>query len=178
MKVQKGLILGSILSLCLISHTALAEDCSTEYCYSGVLPNAIQLGLIANDGMNIALVHFDENYSYGLSLAGKTGKSNNQTTHLFTPAIFGGLRWHINPSTYFAFGLDLASKYGKENGQSVKHAVGVGPYLQLDYHMMDYVILSAWINPYFYSYEKIGSTINKTNYYFNTGGVGVSYFFN
>lgn len=146
--------------------------------YCGVLPNAVQMALVANAGMSIGLLHFDEYYSYGFNLAGKTSKTNNQNTQLFTPSLFAGGRYYLGCSTYFAYGIDLASKFGKQSGQNVKNNIGVGPYISLDYHMTECLVLTAWIDPYFYNYEKIGTVQSRTHSYFNNGGVGISYFFN
>lgn len=155
---------------------AKCQDYNRTYC--GVLPNAVQMALVANAGMSIGLLHFDEYYSYGINLAGKVGKTNNLHSRLFTPALFAGGRYYLDCATYFAYGIDLTSKFGKEDGQTVKDNIGVGPYVSLDYHMTNCIVLSGWIDPYFYNYEKIGITQKRTHSFFSTGGIGISYFFN
>jgi len=167
----------STFANCLGSPTPCSENDCLPVVDCGFLPNAAQIAINANAGMSLGIVRLDEFYSYGFSIAGKLSKVNNTNSNIFTPSIFGGGRYRLDKHAFFAYGIDVVSKFGKVGGQSVKNSIGAGPYLQLDYHLNNSVVLSGWINPYFYNREKIIGITNKTQSYFNTGGIGVSYMF-
>jgi hypothetical protein len=165
----------SVNNICQVNNCGCCEI-TRNYC--GFLPNAIQMALVANAGMSIGFIHYDEYYSYGINLAGKAGKTDNKNTRIFTPSLFVGGRYPLGCSTHFAYGIDLSTKVGKEHGENVNSNIGTGPYISLDYDINDCLILTGWIEPYSYQYEKIGIIQSRTHSFFNTGGIGISYYFN
>lgn len=167
----------STFASCVSTPKAAPDDACLPVIEAGYLPNATQVAIIANAGMSLGILRFDEFYSYGFSIAGRLSNVDKRNINIFTPAVFLGGRYRLDKHAFFAYGIDAAGTFGKIGGKSIRDSFGVGPYLQLDYHLNNFVVLSGWINPYYYNRVKIIGSTNKTQSYFNTGGLGVSYMF-
>lgn len=166
------------------SSLLLFSSVSFATTYKETLPNlftpsriAIQ-GAIATGGtLSIGIVNYSETTELGFTISG-TYNNASQPTRTVTPVIFGGFRKSIRELTYFAYGLNLVGTFGRNNGDTIKADYQVGPYISLEQMLTTHLMLSGWILPYQYSYQKTaGNSSTSTNSFFNSGGIALNYLF-
>ncbi|MFN3233890.1 MAG: hypothetical protein ACE365_00550 [Gammaproteobacteria bacterium] len=133
-------------------------------------------GAVTTDGASLGLVYYGDVWEMGVTGAGKYDNDSDET-RLFTPAIFAGRRINLAENTEFAYGLGFSSKFGKDDGEDIDSAYGAGPYISLEQHLTPNLILSAWVEPYYYEYEKKDGDSTTTHSFFSTGGIALSYLF-
>ena len=150
--------------------------CSATYADNNLFANSrfgVQ-GAITTDGdIGIGVVNYSEMYEMGFTLSGSV--SNNNTNSV-SPSIFAGLRKPLLEHTLFAYGLNGGATFG-ETANVDTRSYEVGPYISLEQELTHSLLLSGWINPYAYGYQKTGGTSTTTNNFFNTGGISLTYFF-
>ncbi len=135
----------------------------------------VQASIVEGGYTSLGLVNYGEHYSFGVTLAGLV-KTNGSKSSFISPTLFGGPRFKIKENTYFAVGLDVTTQFGKKDGSHISSAVGVGPYVSIEYYFSRDFLTSLWINPYFYERVKLKGQ-NTTTHKFMTGGIGFSYLF-
>jgi len=134
--------------------------------------------IAATSGGNISpgFVRYAPNYSAGITASANL--DNNEDDRTFSVEIFGGPRYLLLPATYFAYGLEVDSEFGKKHDKTIEASYAVGPYVGIDYYFSTHVLISAFISPYTYQYERLkDESSTSTNKIFSSGGIGLSYLF-
>lgn len=137
---------------------------------------AIQGVIVTNGNIGAGVAYYSDKAEVGFTVSG-TINNRSQETKLITPALFGGLRMALSDKTYFAYGLDLATKIGKDSGKTIQSDWFVGPYVSLEQMLTQHVLLSGWVNPYSFEYEKTSGSSTSTHNIFGSGGLAISYLF-
>jgi hypothetical protein len=163
------IVTAGFLSLCSLNAFANETDNNSNRI-------AIQAALATGGTLGIGLVDYTEKTELGLSLSGNINNSSNETKTI-TPVVFGGLRKALGEQTYFAYGLNLVGTYGRNNGQHINSDYQIGPYISLEQMLTTHMMLSGWIEPYQYQYQKIGGVSTSTHDFFNAGGLAINYLF-
>jgi hypothetical protein len=136
----------------------------------------IQGAMATGGNLGIGIVNFTPTTELGLTVSGSVNNAPDRTQTI-TPVLFGGFRKALGERTYFAYGIDLAGTYGRIYGEKIDSDYGVGPYISLEQMLTAHLMLTGWIQPYQYHYQKRGVQSVSTNNFFSTGGVGLNYFF-
>ena len=136
----------------------------------------IQGAMATGGNLGIGIVNFTPVTEIGLTVSGSVNNAPDETRTI-TPVVFAGLRKSLCEHTYFAYGIDLAGTYGRIYGQKIDSDYGVGPYISLEQMLTPHLMLTGWIQPYQYHYQKRDWQSISTNNFFSTGGIGLNYLF-
>ena len=154
--------------LLLMTSVASADDKDTTHL-------AIQ-GALVTGGMSIGIVRYTPTTEIGVAVSGSVNNAH-YATQTFTPVAFAGLRKLLGEQTYFAYGINFSDTIGHQSGLTINADYQVGPYISLEKMLTTHFMLSGWINPYQYEYQKIGGISTSTHAIFNAGGISINYFF-
>lgn len=124
----------------------------------------------------VDFIRYEHAYEIGAGIS-NTFNNSSAKSNDFNISTFVGLRHYITNNTVFAYGLNLSTDFGKSNGQNIKSSFGAGPYVSIEQYLTSHVVVSAWINPYYYNYLKTTNTSTSTNRFLNSGGIGIAYLF-
>lgn len=153
---------------------------STVYAQDGQNVNSGQFALggsVATGGnVGIEAVYYGDWAELGLGLSGQYDNASQQTKTI-TPVVFAGLRTQLADNTFFAYGVNGSDTFGRDSGDHIDANYHVGPYVSIEQQIVKHVLLSAWVNPYNYEYEKKGGVSTTTNRFFGSGGLTLSYLF-
>lgn len=142
----------------------------------GIHRIALQGSISTGGNLGVGLIDFTEKTELGISVSGKMNNASKQTKTI-TPVIFGGLRKALGENTYFAYGVDFASIFGRDQGQTINSDYSVGPFVSLEQMLTTHVMLTGWILPYQYQYQKKAGLSTSTHSFFGAGGIGINYLF-
>ncbi|MFA6409208.1 MAG: hypothetical protein WCW01_03430 [Gammaproteobacteria bacterium] len=137
---------------------------------------AVEGTVVTSGVVAVDLVRYEKAYEAGVSFGGKFNNSSSRTS-MFSAAVFGGLRYFIAPKTVFVYGISVASLFGRDNGAKINASYSIAPYISVEQYLSEKVLVSVWIDPYQYQYDKKDGVCTSTNRIFNAGGLGVSYLF-
>ncbi len=137
---------------------------------------AIQGALATGGTLSIGVVRYAPTTEIGVTVSGSVNNAPH-TTQTLTPVIFAGVRKALLDRTYFAYGINFADTIGHQYGLTINADYQVGPYLSIEQMLTTHVMLSGWINPYQYEYQKIGGISTTTNGIFSAGGIAINYLF-
>ena len=137
---------------------------------------AIQGALVTEGDLSIGAVLYAPTVEIGITVSASLNNARYETK-TFTPVIFAGLRKSILEHTYFTYGVDFADTIGRQNGLTINSEYQIGPYISLEQMLTSHLMLSGWINPYQYGYQKIGGVSTSTNGIFSAGGIALNYLF-
>lgn len=180
--MKKHFFTGLFLTLCFMHTPSYSYDNCAENCCEAVnccetdCRLAIE-GAIATEGVfSLGLTYYTPRYEIGFNGGGFFNDAHFKTT-LFTPVVFAGLRNYIGCQTYFAYGVSGVANFGKINGWNIESSYSAEIYISLEYYLTQRLLLVGWINPYAYATRKLEHHSRvDTNYFFNTGGLGLAYF--
>ena len=137
---------------------------------------AIQ-GAIATGGyLSIGIARYAPKTEMGISISGSVNNATNET-QTFTPIVFAGLVKELGERTYFTYGVNFSDTIGHLYGLPINAYYQVGPYISLEQMLTTHLMLSGWINPYQYGYQKLGGVAISTNGIFSAGGIALNYLF-
>lgn len=137
---------------------------------------AVQAAIATGGNLSIGIADYTERTELGATISGTMNNASAQTNNV-TPSLFAGLRYALREATYFAWGLDLTDTFGTQNGGHIDADYQVAPYISLEQMLTKNLMLSGWIQPYQYQYEKISGNSTTTQSFFNGGGIGLNYLF-
>lgn len=157
------------LSLLCVSSAGLAF-------HSGSHRIGIQGALATGGNLGIGIIDYTPVTEWGVTFSGSFNNASYEN-RTFTPVIFGGLRKQIAEHTYFAYGIDALGTFGKKDGLTIDSDYAIGPYISLEQMLTGHLMLSGWIEPYQYQYQKLGGYSVSTHNIFAAGGVALNYFF-
>lgn len=167
------LFLSTALFLNILSPSLSAEPWGD--CCGGRF--AVQTAMATGGNLSIGIAHYTEQTELGVSISGQINNAR-RSTKTVTPVLFGGLRTSLCEGTYFACGLDVSNTFGTCKNRKIKLELDIGPYLSLEQMLTSRLMLVLWINPYMYEYQKLDHKQSLTTQsFFNTGGIGLNYFF-
>lgn len=176
----KKSLLGLVVAFSLYQTCSYAQDTNVTAYDDGHWALQGMLTKMSSDGAAAGLggIRYEKNYEVGLDFNANINNAGDVTRQV-SVGLLGGLRYWLTPQTVFAYGLSLGTQFGKDEGKTISFAGIVGPYVGIEYYLSKQVLLSAWINPYLFEYDKYkgdDSSIS-THHIFNTGGIGISYLF-
>ena len=126
--------------------------------------------------LGIGMVRYAPTTEIGVNISGSLDNAHN-ATQTVVPVIFGGLRQNLGEKTYVAYGLSLTDIAGRIDGVHVDAFFQIGPYIALEQMLTTHLMLSGWILPYQYDYQKIGGVSMSGHDIFSAGGIAFNYLF-
>ena len=127
-------------------------------------------------GLGIGMVRYAPTTEIGFNVSGSVNNAHN-ATQTVVPVVFAGLRKNLNQQTYFAYGVSFTDIAGHIDGLKIDAFYQVGPYIALEQMLTNHLMLSGWILPYQYDYEKIGGVLVSGHDIFSAGGIAFNYLF-
>ncbi len=137
---------------------------------------AVQGAIATGGNLSIGLVDYSEKTEVGVTISGTVNNASRHTKTA-TPVVFAGLRKALCERTYFAYGINFADTLGEYHGKHIDADYTVGPYISLEQMLTTNIMLSGWIEPYEFEYEKIHHSSLSTHNFFNAGGIAINYLF-
>ncbi len=141
---------------------------------------AVQSALATEGGgraaLGIGIVRYAPKTELGITASGSINNAQNQTKTV-APVVFGGLRNELGKRTYFAYGVNFINIFGRLNGLEINRFYEVGPYVSLEQMLTNQIMVSGWIQPYQYDYEKVGGILVSCHEIFTAGGIALNYLF-
>lgn len=168
-------IIIAALSVCAISTNAFACNTASNWFSNGHF--AVQGALTSGGNLSIGFADYTPCLEFGANASGSIVSTNTGTnTQTFSPGIFAGLRTAIAANTFFAYGANAGITVGHIGGVNINSSFGVGPYVSLEQMLNDKLLLTGWINPYAYRYQKLGVSERNTHNFFTSGGIALEYY--
>ena len=167
MRKLAALAAGAALSL--VAFTASAEE-AKEPGRTGLL------GAVTDDLFKFGLVRLEENWELNLLAHGEYSDSDNHQVDVMART---GVRWNLGAYNYGVLGAQVQTLVdGKVGGATTAGTLQAGPYVGLErYFAGTNIMISLWVNPYYYDREKLGDTSVVTHRVLQNGGFGVAYLF-
>lgn len=133
-----------------------------------------------NTGGNLAfgMVGYGYYYEYGAvgSITIIDGENDSQ---IYSPGIFVGGRYHLCIRTILACGIDFAANFGKKDDRDIQKDLITSAYISFEQILSRHVLLSFWINPYQFEYQKLeGLKPLNVHSICSSGGIAIAYLFN
>jgi len=176
----KKTLLGMAIALSLYQTCGYAQDATITTYDDGHWALQGMVTKMGSDGAaaGLGVLRYEKNYEVGLDFNAHFNNASDETRQT-SVGLLGGLRYWLTPQTVFAYGLNLGTQFGKDEGKTISFSGIVGPYVSIEYYLSKQVLLSAWINPYLFEYDKYQGDMGSitTHHIFNTGGLGISYLF-
>lgn len=138
---------------------------------------AMEFVMVTDGNIAIGLTGLGYNYEFGADVSIRI-IDGNEKSKIYSAAIFLGGRYHICIRTIFAYGLNLAANFGEIDHRDIQKDIITSPYISLEQILSKHIMLSFWINPYQFEYQKLHG-LQSSNFHsiFSSGGIALCYIF-